>query len=56
MVQPDAFPDAPGSGACIIGVQDGAPQLGQAKVKDMHLRVQLPLAPSERESQVGGGP
>ena len=39
IVQPDTLPDAPGSGACIVGVQDGAPQLGQAKVEDMHLRV-----------------
>ena len=56
MVQPDAFPDAPGSGACVVGVQDGASQLGQAKVEDMHFRIKLPLAPSECEGQVGGGP
>ena len=56
MVQPNAFPDAPGSDACIIGVQDGSPQLGQAKVENMHLRIKLPLAPSEGEGQVSGGP
>ena len=56
MVQPYALPDAPGGDACIIGVKDGAPQLGQAEVENVHLWIKIPLAPGEGESQVSGGP
>ena len=56
MVQPYTLTDAPGSDACIIGVEDGTPQLGKAQVENVHFGIKIALAPGKGKSKVGRGP